>query len=159
MPPKELPATPPCSFHVFLGPIPADTNSEEWFSTAARIGGHGISSGPGERPGERAGVSGVIPLTRSLLERVGSLEAEKVLPYLRRELRWVIETVSTPPPPEGRWTIAYLVEQDNGGPVDLDLLPMFRVRVASAEVGIVESRAPEWDFYESVVDGARGRLK
>lgn len=153
MPPKELPATPPCSFHVFLGPIPADTNSEEWFNTAARIGGHGISSGGGEK----AGVSGVIPLTRSVLERVGSLEAEKVLPYLRRELRWVIETVSTPPPPEGRWTITYLVEQDNGSAVDL--LPMFRVRVASAEVGIVESRAPEWDFYESVVDGARGRLK
>lgn len=43
--------------------------------------------------------------------------------------------------------------------MDLDLLPMFRVRVASAEVGIVESGAPEWDFYESVVDGARGRLK
>lgn len=43
--------------------------------------------------------------------------------------------------------------------MDLDLLPMFRVRVASAEVGIVESIAPEWDFYESVVDGTRGRLK
>lgn len=43
--------------------------------------------------------------------------------------------------------------------MDLDLLPMFRVRVASAEIGIMESRAPKWDFYESVVDGTRGRLK
>lgn len=41
----------------------------------------------------------------------------------------------------------------------MDLLPMFRVRVASAEVDIVESIAPEWSFYESVVDGTRGKLK
>ncbi|KAL0637226.1 hypothetical protein Q9L58_003710 [Maublancomyces gigas] len=135
---KELPAGSSFSFHVFLGPIPADASSEEWFNSTARIGGHGISSAAGTGTG--VSVSGVIPLTRSLLERVGSLEVEKVLPYLKRELRWVIET-------------------DNGTAVDLDLLPMFRVRVASAEVGIVESIAPEWDFYESVVDGTRGRLK
>lgn len=42
----------------------------------------------------------MIPLTRSLIERVGSLEAEKVLPYLKRELRWVIETVGTPFSPQ-----------------------------------------------------------
>lgn len=155
MPSKNLPVNSPCSFHVFLGTIPADTNSEEWFNTTARIGGHGISSGAG------ASISGVIPLTRSLLERVGSLEAETVLPYLRKELRWVIETVSIILPSliKGRWIVAYLVEQDNGSAVDLDLLPMFRVRVASAEVGIVELKTLEWSFYESVVDGARGRLE
>lgn len=94
---KELPASSQFSFHVFLGPIPADTSSEEWYNTAARIGGHGISSGVGAG----AGVSGVIPLTRSVLERVGSLEVEKVLPYLKRELRWVIETVGAPLSLEG----------------------------------------------------------
>lgn len=89
---KELPAGSSFSFHVFLGPIPADASSEEWFNSTARIGGHGISSAAGAG----VSVSGVIPLTRSLLERVGSLEVEKVLPYLKRELRWVIETVGTP---------------------------------------------------------------
>lgn len=95
---KELPAGSSFSFHVFLGPIPADASSEEWFNSTARIGGHGISSAAGAGAGAGAGasVNGVIPLTRSLLERVGSLEAEEVLPYLKRELRWVIETVGTP---------------------------------------------------------------
>lgn len=41
----------------------------------------------------------------------------------------------------------------------LDLLSMFKVRVASAEVSIEESEVLEWVFYESVVDGTQGRLK
>jgi hypothetical protein len=41
----------------------------------------------------------------------------------------------------------------------LDLLPMFKVRVASAEVRTEELGPLAWVFYESVVDGMKGRLK
>lgn len=87
-PKKPLFVHPPFSFHVFLGPIPTDASSEAWFNSTSRIGGHGISAS------HDGGVSGIIPLTRTLLEKCGTLEVGSVLPYLRRELRWVVEKVS-----------------------------------------------------------------
>lgn len=81
----------------------------------------------------------MIPLTRTVLERCGTLEKEVVMEYLRRELRWVVE------------------KED--GVADAELVGMFRVRVASAEVCIAEEKAEGWVVCEGVVDGEWGRLK
>lgn len=43
--------------------------------------------------------------------------------------------------------------------MELGTLPMFRVRVASAEICIAEPNAPEWVFYEAVSEGAKGGLR
>lgn len=49
-----------------------------------RAGGGGTSKGS---------MVGVVVLTRMLLEQLGALDEDAVIPYLRRELEWVVENV------------------------------------------------------------------
>ncbi|KAF8426885.1 hypothetical protein EV426DRAFT_424497 [Tirmania nivea] len=139
---------------VFLGPprLPeSGIGIEDWVTrleaTGCRVGGHGISGGgsgvEGQGVGEVEGnVEGTIPLTKALIERIdevgGRLDAERVLPYLRQKLH-------------------YVVEKADGGVVSLRTL---EVRIVSSLADIEEpgSRSDQKPF-DTVYGGGIGRVR
>lgn len=144
----------PFALVVFLGPsrLPeSGIGVEEWIAgleaTGCRIGGHGISGGGSEVGGQSRGVvggkvEGTIPLTKALIERIdevgGRLDAERVLPYLRQKLH-------------------YVVEKADGGVVSLGTLG---VRIVSSLADIEEpgSRSDQRSF-DTMYGGGIGRVR
>ena len=116
---------------------------EEWIAgleaTECRVGGHGVSGGGS---GVGGNVEGTIPLTKALVERIdevgGRLDVERVLPYLRQKLH-------------------YVVEKADGGVVSLGTL---EVRVVSSLADIEEpgSRSDQRSF-DTMYGGGIGRVR
>ncbi|KAF8477153.1 hypothetical protein BDZ91DRAFT_787745 [Kalaharituber pfeilii] len=124
---------------------------EQWARSAERfrISEHGVSGGRdaagGDGGHEQDGsgvVEGTIPLTKTLIEHIsevgGSLEPEKVVPYLREHLRYIVETASR----------------------EIVNLPTLQVRIVCSTADIEEpSRRSEYMYFDTVYDGKIGGLK
>ena len=134
---------------VFLGPprlAESGIGIEEWIAgleaAGCRVGGHGVSGGGGSGGEVGGNVEGTIPLTKALIERMdevgGALDAERVLPYLRQKLH-------------------YVVEKAVGGVMSLETL---QVRIVSSVADIEEpgSRSDQRSF-DTVYGGGIGRAR
>lgn len=85
--------------HMFLGDVPADSKS--WAYATNLVGTMGVFASPASAMASMdmrsSHVSGTVPLTSTLAQRVGngelaSLEPEAVEPYLRQNLKYAIAT-------------------------------------------------------------------
>ncbi|KAI5785040.1 hypothetical protein DFH27DRAFT_268222 [Peziza echinospora] len=144
-PPPPSPPVP----GAFEDPQQRDRELAEWVKSieGLRVGGHGVSGASGssaDGPATQQTVSGAIPLTKALIERIaevgGSLEPETVAPYLRDRLHWV-------------------VERADGGIVHL---PTLKARVASYLTDMADQEPTaksDCTIFETVYNGKVGSLR
>jgi tyrosinase len=82
---------------IFVGTVPDDP--KQWLTSPSCVGIHDVYAGSAPRDSGSRGdceVEGYVGLNRGLLEQLGAIELtpDVVVPYLKSELHWRVQSVS-----------------------------------------------------------------